>query len=181
REAPLRGNLEAVELRLEVGRVGLEVLVRAEILRQFVEQRDAVGRHRIDGWHLRVSADERYGDFRNRQQVARLAMDVLRADADLPRRFRLHAGRELVGVRLLQVWVDGGNRSPEAEELRTLLAGLELVVVVAIDPGEAVAAQVVLVRWVDVSGAHRVVVPRVAGLDRHGVRRQGIEDDADPR
>src|SRR5262249_1104966 len=173
-------DLEAVEIGREAGRIGLEQLVLTERLRLLIEERHLRTGDRIDGGHLRVTR-EGDADLSDGDEIARVAMDVLTADTNLTRRLALDAGRPLVGVRLFKVLIDAGDRAAKTVQLGALFTGLEHMIVVAVDPAVGGGAKVVLVRAGYVAGARRVVVTRVSALDGHGVGRQRVVNDADPR
>ena len=99
----------------------------------------------IDRWNRVKAGIVRNAYLGHREKVACLAVDVHRADADVPGRFELHTRRDLVGMRLFQVGIDVGDRAAEAGQLCPLLAPLEHTISVTVQPRKRGAAEIVLV------------------------------------
>jgi hypothetical protein len=86
-------------------------------------------------------------------------MDEHAADSNPSRRLELDSRGDFVGVGLLQAGIDGRDRSAEARQLGTFFTGLKRAVAVSVNPVVGRAAQIVLIRTGDESGAGGVVVP----------------------
>ena len=174
----------------EVRRVRFELLVVAERARHLVEHRDGliVRRARVaigsriesgDGSEPSGPCGTPFSTTAIRSRPRRPTNIALTRTS--LRRLELDAERAFVGMRLLQIGIDGRDRSAEGEQHRSFFTWLVVTVSVGIVPPEPGSAQPVLVRYIDEARADGVVVPRVASLDRELVRAEHVVHRAEPR